>query len=159
MKSILKEAEILHIKDNREKKTNETLSFFSFKKIIAAQNCLLYESSLLLFEIGRKFSFYLFPFGKDFDESIEAINQLIRTDWNVQVIEKSENMVKIKVKNCIFCSETGVSCDLFVGFLVHTLEKTLTSHEEVTYGGNKKDLRKPDHNDFILTLNIQKNNI
>ncbi|MEJ2250419.1 MAG: hypothetical protein P8Y97_12305 [Candidatus Lokiarchaeota archaeon] len=159
MKSILKEAEMLHIKDIRDVDPSGSISFFSFKKIISAQNCLLYESSRLLFEIGKKFAFYLFPFGKNFKESIEEINSLIQTEWKVQIIENFEGLVKVKVENCIFCSETGVSCDLFIGFLVHSLEKTLTSQERVVYSGQKNDVTKPDHNDFVLTLNIEKNNI
>ncbi|TFF89337.1 MAG: hypothetical protein EU548_07640 [Promethearchaeota archaeon] len=158
MKSILKEAEMLHIKDIRDVDPEGTLGFFSFKKIIAAQNCLLFESTQLLFEIGRKFSFYLFPFGKNFEESVAAINNLIQTDWEVKVSEKNENQFKVRIDNCIFCSETGVSCDLFIGFLVHSLEKTLTTQEKIVYGGQKIDLSKRDHNSFTLTLNIEKNN-
>ncbi|KKN15438.1 hypothetical protein LCGC14_0986140, partial [marine sediment metagenome] len=39
MKSILKEAEMLHLKNIRDEDPNQSLDFFSFKKIIAAQNC------------------------------------------------------------------------------------------------------------------------
>ncbi|GAF94711.1 unnamed protein product, partial [marine sediment metagenome] len=60
MKSILREAEMLHIKNIREENQDFYLDLFSFKKIISAQNCLLFDSSMLLFEIGKKFSFYLF---------------------------------------------------------------------------------------------------
>ncbi|MFW9864732.1 MAG: hypothetical protein ACFFEN_01410, partial [Candidatus Thorarchaeota archaeon] len=70
LKSILKEAEMLHLKNIKYEDQNQNLDFFSFKKIISAQNCLLYESSKLLFEIGKKLSFYLFPYGISFDEII-----------------------------------------------------------------------------------------
>ncbi|MCK4371298.1 MAG: hypothetical protein KAW03_09535, partial [Candidatus Lokiarchaeota archaeon] len=74
MKSILREAEMMYIKDIRDENPNDSIDFFSFKKIISAQNCLLYDSSILLFEIGKKFSFYLFPFGISFAEIIDEIN-------------------------------------------------------------------------------------
>jgi hypothetical protein len=64
MKSILREAELLELKDIRDADPDGVVDFFSFKKIIAAQNCLLYDSTKLLYEIGRKFSFYLFPFAE-----------------------------------------------------------------------------------------------
>ena len=77
MKSILKEAGLLHLRNQRNFNPNSTIDYFSFKKILTAQNCLLYQCSELLFEIGRKFSFYLFPFGKKFEESIKEITTTI----------------------------------------------------------------------------------
>jgi hypothetical protein len=156
MKSILKEAGMLHLKDQRDIDLDQSLDFFSFKKIIAAQNCLLYYSNKLLYEIGKKFSFYLFPYGKSFEESVEAINNLIRTDWRVHIKERKENIIKVMVNNCIFCSEVGVSCHLFIGFLVNSLEKTLSSEYEVSYETDKKDINDPDHNSYLITLKIEK---
>ena len=122
MKSILREAEMLHLKDIRDKDPNDNLDFFSFKKIISAQNCLLYDSSDLLFEIGKCLAFYLFPFGKSFEEIIEEVNSSIMADWKVSIIKNSENEMEIHVQRCIFCSEIGVPCDLFKGFLIHSLQ-------------------------------------
>lgn len=156
MKSILKEAEMLHLKDQRNIDLNQDLDFFSFKKIIAAQNCLLYYSNKLLFEIGKKFSFYLFPYGKSFREAIKEINNLIRTDWSVKIISKTKNEIVVKVSRCIFCSEIGVSCQLFTGFLVNSLEKTLSSDCKVSYETDNKDVNKKDHNSYIVILKIKK---
>ncbi|UCC19983.1 MAG: hypothetical protein JSV62_01500 [Promethearchaeota archaeon] len=156
MKSILREAGMIHVKDIRDKNPNDTLDFFSFKKIISAQNCLLYESSDLLFEIGKKFSFYLFPFGKSFEEIIEEINSLIFTDWKVKIIENNENEISIQVHRCIFCSEIGVPCDLFIGFLIHSLEKSLPSEHKVIYEREMEDVNDPYHNNFIVKLKIDK---
>ncbi|MBD3193541.1 MAG: hypothetical protein GF317_00695 [Candidatus Lokiarchaeota archaeon] len=157
MKSILREANMLDIKNQREIDPNQTIDFFSFKKIIAAQNCLLYECTDLLFEIGRKFSFYLYPFGKSFQESIEDITELIDTQWDVKIVKSSKKEVRVEVENCVFCSEIGVTCDLFVGFLVHTLEKTLTSQQKVEYKGKVKNPQDPKHNYFTAILKIRKN--
>jgi len=156
MKSILREAELLELKDIKEVDPNASIDFFSFKKIISAQNCLLYDSTDLLYEIGRKFSFYLFPFGKKFEEIIEEINDLIRTDWKVQINKINPKMITIRVDKCIFCSEVGVSCNLFKGFLVHSLEKTLSSDYNVIQIGEKENINDPRHNSFVLKLKIEK---
>jgi len=156
MKSILREAELLELKDYRNVDQNGSIDYFSFKKIISAQNCLLYDTSNLLYEIGRKFSFYLFPYGKDFEEIVEVITKLIDTNWNVQIIEKNDNQFTIRVDKCIFCSEIGVSCALFKGFLIHSLEKTLTSDYQVVSYREKENVTNPFHNSFVLTLKIEK---
>ncbi len=156
MKSILREAEMLYIKDIRDEDPNDTLDFFSFKKIISAQNCLLYDSSDLLFEIGKKFSFYLFPFGKSFEEIIDEINSSIITDWKVNILENNQNEITVQVHRCIFCSEIGVPCDLFKGFLIHSLQKSLPSDHRVIYERDEEDINKPNHNSFIAKLKIEK---
>ena len=156
LKSILREAEMLDLKNFREKNQNQSLDLFSFKKIIAAQNCLLYDSSLLLFEIGKKFSFYLFPYGKNFEEIIKEINTDIIANWKVEIVENNQDRITIFVQKCIFCSEIGVPCDLFKGFLVHSLEKTLSSGYKVVASGEDEDLNDPDHNTFVLKLKIEK---
>lgn len=155
MKSILKEAGLIHLKDMRDVDPNGTIDFFSFKKIITAQNCLLFDSNKLLFEIGKKFSFYLFPFGKNFDEIINEINELILTDWKVEIIEKSNNLFVVKVEKCIFCSEIGVSCDLFKGFIIHSLEKALTTEYRINCYGKSENVNDPQHNNFVLKLKIE----
>lgn len=156
MKSILREAGMIHIKDIRDKDPNDTLDFFSFKKIISAQNCLLYDSSDLLFEIGKKFSFYLFPFGKSFEEIIDEINSSITTDWKVKITENNEQEITISVQRCIFCSEFGVPCDLFKGFLVNSLQKSLPSEQGVIYEREIENVKDPQHNSFKFILKIDK---
>jgi len=154
MKSILREAEMLHLKDIRDEDPNNTLDFFSFKKIISAQNCLLYDSPDLLFEIGKKFSFYLFPYGKNFEEIIDEINT--STDWKVNIIKNKENKIILQVDRCIFCSEIGVPCDLFKGFLVYSLQKSLPSKHKVICEREKENVNDPNHNSFIAKLRIEK---
>ena len=156
MKSILKEAEMLHLKNIREEDPNGSLDMFSFKKIISAQNCLLFDSNILLFEIGKKFSFYLFPFGKSFEDIISEINSSITADWKVEIIKNDNSEIIIQVQKCIFCSEIGVPCDMFKGFLIHSLEKSLSSEYKVVYEENKEDVNNPQHNNFNLQLKIEK---
>jgi predicted hydrocarbon binding protein len=156
MKSILREAEMLHIRNIRDENQDQFLDLFSFKKIISAQNCLLFDSSMLLFEIGKKFSFYLFPYGKNFEEIIHEVNSSIITNWKVEIVENNEELIIVSVQKCIFCSEIGVPCDMFKGFLVHSLEKALSSDFNVLYYGDKENVDHPDHNSFILKLKIEK---
>jgi predicted hydrocarbon binding protein len=154
MKSILREAEMMKLKNIRDIDPEKTLDFFSFKKIIAAQNCLLFQCTQLLFEIGRKFSFYLFPFGKDFEEVVEEIDEYIDADWHVEIVDRKDEQITVKVRQCVFCSEVGVSCDLFEGFLVHSLEKTLKSDKIVKSEMMMEHDMKPLHNNFFLRLSI-----
>jgi hypothetical protein len=156
MKSILREAELLELKDMRDVDPNGYIDFFSFKKLISAQNCLLYDSNDLLHEIGRKFAFYLFPFGKNFGEIISEINELINTDWKVSIIKQDDYSVIVRVDKCVFCSEIGVSCDLFKGFLINSLEKTLPTDFQVIQLSAKENVSDPNHNSFILKLTIEK---
>ncbi|MFX1273549.1 MAG: hypothetical protein ACFFBP_10255 [Promethearchaeota archaeon] len=156
LKSILREANMLHLRDIKNIDPNKTMDFFSFKKIITAQNILLYECNSLLETIGEKFSFYLFPFGKNFKEIIKEINELIQTDWNVEIIESTAEEIQVKVQKCIFCSEVGVSCDFFKGFLTHSLTKTLQSDMKVQAIIDNENAYDPDHYNFILKLKINK---
>ena len=145
---------MLFLKDIKNINPDETLDFFSFKKIISAQNILLFMSENLLKAIGRKFSFYLFPFGKDFDEIITELNELIKTDWKVEITYRTEEQIVVRVKKCIFCSEIGVPCDLIKGFLIHSLEKTLPSNIQVLSRGIKANVRDPNHNSFEMKLTL-----
>ena len=145
---------MLFLKDIKNINPDETLDFFSFKKIISAQNILLFMSENLLKALGRKFSFYLFPFGKDFVEIITELNDLIKTDWKVEITNRTEEQIVVRVKKCIFCSEIGVPCDLIKGFLVHSLEKTLPSNIQVLSRGIKANVHDPNHNSFEMKLTL-----
>jgi len=143
---------MLFLKDIKNINPDGTLDFLSFKKIIAAQNILLFMSENILKAIGKKFSFYLFPFGKDFDEIVREINDLIKTDWRVEIIDRTEDQIVVRVEKCIFCSETGVPCDLIKGFLTHSLEKTLPSNVQVISRGVETNINDPHHNSFDMKL-------
>ncbi|MFO8020548.1 MAG: hypothetical protein R6U96_18140 [Promethearchaeia archaeon] len=156
MRSILKEAEMRELIPIREINAKEKISFFKFKKIISAQNMLLYCATDLLYQIGLKFSFYLFPFGEGFEYIIKQIDKLIKTDWIVEIVEKRRNFFKVKVRNCVFCSEIGVDCSLFYGFLVDSLRKSLPSNYEISYKVKGEHLapNESGHNNFTIILSI-----
>ncbi len=156
LKSILREAELLDLRNKTDLNPNDTIDFFIFMKIISAQNCLLFCCDDLLQEIGKNFSFYLFPYGKSFEDIISEMNDLIQTDWKVEIIERTEDLFTVKVENCVFCSQIGISCDFFVGFLINSLQKSLQSEKQVVIAHfDCKDVNDSDHNNFILKLKIE----
>lgn len=156
MKSILREAGMLELKDIKDINPEETLDFFSFKKIITAQNILLYQCRDLLFEIGKKFSFYLYPFGKEFKEIVNSLEETIDAEWKVLITQFTDALIELKVENCVFCTQVGVPCDLFVGFLVHSLQKSLHTHKKVSFTINKLEGKNSRPGYFILKLKIEK---
>ena len=81
---------------------------------------------------------------------------MIITDWKVEVLEKNKDLYVISVEKCVFCSEIGVSCNLFKGFLIHSLEKTLSNDYIIIPSGTNENTNDPNHNNFILKLKIEK---
>jgi predicted hydrocarbon binding protein len=152
MKSVLREADMLQIKDNKNVDPNETIDFFSFKKIITAQELLLYGCYRLQYELGKKFAFYLFPWGKPFEEIIREITVLVKTKWAVQIIDQGKTSVTVEIQNCIFCSDVGVPCNFFTGFLVNSLKKAIPDNRRVIYTNEKEEIPDLTHNPYILKL-------
>ena len=152
MKSVLREADMLKIKETKNLDPNETIDFLSFKKIITAQESLLYGCYRLLYEIGKKFAFYLFPWGKPFEEVIQEITGLIKAKWAVRIIDQGKNSITVEIQNCIFCSEVGGPCNLFTGFLVNSLKKAIPDNRSVIYTNEKEAIPDLTHNPYILKL-------
>ncbi|TFF96212.1 MAG: hypothetical protein EU547_06675 [Promethearchaeota archaeon] len=152
MNSILKEANMLEIREKSQQNPNRFVPFEFFNRILTAQNLLLYQSDLLLYNIGKKFSFYLFPFGKSFEESINELTELIKTDWRIEILSSTHNSIEIKVENCVLYNNFNNTIHLFEGFLVRTLEKTLSTEQQVHY----KVIDKHNKN-FRVFLRINNN--
>ncbi|MHA1148485.1 MAG: hypothetical protein ACTSR8_09585 [Promethearchaeota archaeon] len=151
MKSILNEAGLLELKDQRDPDPNESIALETLNKIIAAQNCLLYGCDDLLYEIGKKFSFYLFPYGKSLAEILDELKELIQTNWHVKLVKETENEVLIHIQNCIFCSDPEKKADLLIGFLIDSLEKSLPRKKKVFYKGKEIN----SNNSFLLKFKIE----
>ena len=151
MKSILAEADLLELRNHRDVDPEEMISFEKLGRIIAAQNCLLYGCDDLLFEIGKKFSFYLFPYGKSLADILNELNKLIATNFNVYLVKETENEVVIRVENCIFCPNSEVRSDLLIGFITDSLEKSLPRKRKVFY----KEKEINTNNSFILKFKIE----
>jgi len=152
MKSVLREADLIDIKDTKNVDPNDTMDFLSFQKIITAQELLLYGCYRLQYEVGKKFAFYLFPWGKPFEEVIQEITELIKTNWSVRILEQGENSVMVEIQNCIFCSEVGIPCNLFTGFLVHSLKKAIPDNRRVIYTNDKEEVPDLTENSYVLKL-------
>lgn len=71
-------------------------------------------------------------------------------------MENRAETVIIRVDKCIFCSEIGVSCELFKSFLIQSLEKSLPSNFCVVPYETKENINNPNHNSFVLKLRIEK---
>jgi hypothetical protein len=71
-------------------------------------------------------------------------------------VDRTENSVSIEVEKCVFCSEIGVTCHLFKGFLVNSLEKTLPTDFQVISLRTEEDVYDPNHNTFFVKLQIEK---
>jgi len=81
---------------------------------------------------------------------------LIVADWQVKIVENRAESIIIRVDKCMFCSEIGVSCELFKSFLIHSLEKSLPSDYRVVSYETKENINNPNHNSFVLKLRIEK---
>ena len=154
MKSILNEAGLLELRNIRETVPQDCVKFSILKRIIAAQNCLLLGCNDLLYEIGKKFAFYLFPWGKSFSDIIQEINQLIQTDWNIEILENKDNSIAIKVRNSIFCAGSGDPSELLKGFISYSIQKSLRSNKAVIYKGSEKNIIGRDQNTCILKFKM-----
>ena len=135
MKSILIEAGLLELKDNREVDPQATIELNVLKQIISAQDLLLFGCDDLLCEIGKKFAFYLFPYGKSLTDIINELKLLIQTNWSITISHESEKEMDIEVENCIFCPDIEQEPDLFIGFIEYSLQKSLPTQKKVSYNG------------------------
>ena len=131
MKSILKEAGLSHLKHYTDLDPDQNATIETLHDIIAAQKCLLYGCEDLVFELGKKMAFYLFPYGKSFSDIVHKMHELILSDWKLMILENAPDTVRIKIKNSLFCSENGAKKDLMTGFIIKSLEKSFPSGKNV----------------------------
>lgn len=107
-----------------------------FYKLINAMNILLAYSKTVMYEIGRKFSFYLSPFGVHFMEFIDLIEDNLVGETIINIEYPSENEIDVYLKQCPFCKgldeifdgdqkTEGFSCEFFRGLLDETLKKSI----------------------------------
>ena len=89
-------------------------------------------------------------------EIVKELKSLINSDWSVEILESRQDFFSVRVNKCVFCTEIGVPCDLFKGFLVNSLEKSLPSEFRVAHFGEKNDTNDPLHNSFTVNLKIEK---
>ncbi|MHA1726096.1 MAG: hypothetical protein ACTSYC_02360 [Promethearchaeota archaeon] len=156
--SILREANMEHLSDLTSLNPKGVMNFESFKKIISAQDLLLFQTHKLLYLIGKKFSFYLFPFGNSFEDTIEEINHLIQTDWSLKIIKKTIDEFHLLLKNCVFCSNKTETCDVIKGFLISSLEKTLSSKRKIVFITNSETIKNQEthpQDTIYIILKIQ----
>lgn len=155
MKSILKEANLLNIKNYREVNPEGRMNFNIFLRIIEAQNCLLYRCTDLLVELGKKFAFYLFPFGKPISEILADLNELIDMDWNIRVEKQSKEELIVRVENCVFICESEQKYELLIGFILQNLENIYPPSKRFIYMGFHEELNDKNILTTFLKFKIE----
>jgi hypothetical protein len=127
-RSILSYAQLEHWM-NGKLPPSETSSLKDFEKLIKAMRTLLQYSQDILFEIGRKFSIYLDPFGTSFKDFIEMINRYI-SDLEISFKEVSPNVFDVILR------WKGENADLMHDpWLLYFYEGALTEGMRKTIGG------------------------
>ncbi|MHA1272357.1 MAG: hypothetical protein ACTSQP_21800 [Promethearchaeota archaeon] len=155
MKSILKEANLLEIKNYRDVDPEGNTDFRIFQEIIEAQNCLLYGCTDLLIELGKKFAFYLFPFGKPLSEILFELNELVDVDWSITVEKQSEEEIIVKVQNCIFMCESEKKYELLIGFILQNLENVYPPSKRFIYTGMQEVINNKNMLTTFLKFKIE----
>jgi predicted hydrocarbon binding protein len=96
-------------------------------------NYLLIFSKSIMFEIGKKFSFYLSPVGTDLGDFIEMIKTTL-INMQIELDNSSDDKINVTVMECPFCRSIqklnravisrNFTCEFFRGFLYETVKKS-----------------------------------
>ncbi|MHA1340786.1 MAG: hypothetical protein ACTSRZ_12205 [Promethearchaeota archaeon] len=149
--SILKFANIEIDKDNLDPEGETPTEVFN--SIIEAINTLLLYSNKVLYEVGRKFAFYIAPFGADLEEFYRIFEKNINDKLQIQIENKVENKLKIIVQNCPFChgklitsptmnGAINLDCEFYKGFISETIKKGLAINSSFTIDQTEKSKSK-----------------
>lgn len=148
--SILNYAKLQHLKEKLP--SDGETSYKDFITLINAMNFLLAYSNTVLYEIGRKFAFYLSPFGTKLMEFFEQVQSYLIDDMNAKIEFLGENQIHITLKACPFCkgvvsilpaiSTQGFSCDFFRGLLYETIFKSEERHVSISVEHTSKSLNE-----------------
>ncbi|MCP4764468.1 MAG: hypothetical protein GY870_22020 [archaeon] len=126
---------------NQKLPFDEETPFKDFVKLIDSMNYLLASSEKVLNEIGKKFAFYLSPFGtkiKDFVEALENnLSNLIKLDIEYPNPEK----IRVVINNCCFCPDSDsllpksiyedLNCQFVQGMIFETITKAISNNISV----------------------------
>lgn len=126
-------------------------------KLIESMNILLYNSNKVLFEIGRKFAFYIAPFGEKIEDFYSTFETNLQRNFKINIIRISENNVIINVINCPFCKgklffplitnvPLNLDCEFYKGFISETIKKGLSINSDFTIEHIEKSKTKCSFN-------------
>jgi hypothetical protein len=106
--------------------TNGTTNWEIFEKILEAMRMLLQYSDKILFQIGRKFSIYLDPYGSSFDEFIMKLNTwLDEVDLTIQSQSPQSYIVTCIAKKASYLLTDEWMKFFYEGIFVEGLRKAV----------------------------------
>ncbi|MHA1733218.1 MAG: hypothetical protein ACTSU5_14820 [Promethearchaeota archaeon] len=108
-----------------------------FKNIMSSMNELLCFSTVIMNEIGRKFTIYSDPRGSGIERLVDNLKDWIKTPWNVEIVENTPEKVVVKVENCPFCTHQQINgsennCEILCGMFTRAVAETSRHPENVT---------------------------
>lgn len=113
----------------------EMSSLEIFNQLINAMNDLLCFSTVILNEIGRKFTVYSDPCGSGIDGLIRNLKSWIDVPWDIAIRERDDTKIVIEVENCPFCQNctepNGENCQLLCGMFARAVAETSDTPDQV----------------------------
>jgi len=129
--SIIEHANLGYMKNNLP--PNGFTPIEDFLKLVDSMNYLLIFSKSIMFEIGRKFSFYLSPVGTHLRDFIEMIKTKL-INLQIELDNSSDEKIHVTVMECPFCRSIqklnpaiisrNFTCEFFRGFLCETVKNS-----------------------------------
>ena len=146
--------ELIHLK---EKITEIPLS--TFVAILQSITTLLQHSNTILYEIGRKFSFYLDPFGSEFSHFIRKFNDFIKGDV-FSCTQISNHELDVQMNFDVPADYLKVFMDKWViiiykGFITEAIKKTIDGEVEFL----EEAILKNKNGDLKIDFKIKTENV
>lgn len=148
--SILDHASLEYMCKSENLPPNGFTPLEDFLKLVDSMNYLLIFSKSIMFEIGRKFSFYLSPYGTKMGDLLETIKTKL-IDLQIELDYRSDDKINVTVLKCPFCrsiqklnpviKSRNFTCEFFRGFLFETVKKSAQTDVSVnvTHFNEKED--------------------
>jgi len=152
-KSILEHANLGYMNSIENLPANGFTPIEDFLKLLDSMNYLLIFSKSIMYEIGRKFSFYISPFGTQIGDLIEKIKTKL-IDLQIELEYNTDDKILVTVKQCPFCRSIqklnpaivsrNFTCEFFRGFLFETVRKSANTDVsiKVEHSDQKNDICK-----------------
>jgi predicted hydrocarbon binding protein len=156
--SILEHANLGYMNIRENLPPNGFTPLEDFLKLVDSMNYLLIFSKSIMFEIGRKFAFYISPFGTEIGDLIEKIKTKL-IDLQIKLEYDTDDKINVTVIECPFCRtiqklntaivSRNFTCEFFRGFLHETVKKS--AHTDVSVKVEHSD-QKNDVCKFIINI-------
>ncbi|MHA1729893.1 MAG: hypothetical protein ACTSWY_14360 [Promethearchaeota archaeon] len=134
--SIIRFAGVEHLKEQLP--SHGDLSIEEFQKLVDSLNYLLLYSKQCMYEIGRKFSFYLSPYGLPIYDFIALLKKSMKSTKIEMKITSKE--INIKIYDCPFCltmksflskDKEFFTCEFFKGVFFESVTKNANQNTQV----------------------------